>query len=91
MPTIDADTHVIEAEHTWQFMDEPDARFRPVLVSAQNERRQFWLIDGKVFSCGVNVNREISLAVLEMRDIEARLKHMDELEIDIQVLYPSLF
>jgi hypothetical protein len=26
-----------------------------------------------------------------MRDIEARLSHMDELEIDVQVLYPSIF
>ena len=27
----------------------------------------------------------------EMADITARLKHMDDLEIDIQVLYPTIF
>ena len=26
-----------------------------------------------------------------MRDIKSRLKHMDQLDIDVQVLYPSLF
>jgi predicted TIM-barrel fold metal-dependent hydrolase len=53
--------------------------------------RKYWLIDGRRFSRGVNVNSDIPAPVREMRDIEARLRHMDELEIDIQVLYPSLF
>jgi predicted TIM-barrel fold metal-dependent hydrolase len=48
-------------------------------------------VDGRVFSRGVNVNRELSEAVREMQDIGGRLKHMDELNIDVQVLYPSLF
>lgn len=90
MPTIDADAHVIETERTWEYMEGAQAKFRPALVSLEN-RRQFWLIDGKSFSRGVNVNQEIPAGVREMRDIEARLRHMDELEIDLQVLYPSLF
>jgi len=91
MPTIDADAHVIETERTWEYMEGGGAKFRPLLVSPQNGERQFWLIDGRIFSRGVNVNRKIPAAVREMRDIEARLSHMDALEIDIQVLYPSLF
>jgi predicted TIM-barrel fold metal-dependent hydrolase len=67
-----------------------EAKYRPSLVEAQGGRKQ-WLIDGRRFSRGVNVNTEIPPAVREMRDIEARLRHMDELEIDIQILYPSLF
>jgi predicted TIM-barrel fold metal-dependent hydrolase len=90
MPTIDADTHVIETERTWAYMEGDEAKFRPTIVSAENGR-QLWLIDGKVFSRGVNVNPDIPPGVREMRDIEARLRHMDELEIDVQVLYPSLF
>ena len=50
-----------------------------------------WLIDEKIFRRGVNVNADIPAGVREMRDIEARLRHMDALEIDVQVLYPSLF
>jgi predicted TIM-barrel fold metal-dependent hydrolase len=90
MPTIDADTHVIETERTWEFMEGSEAKFRPAIVSVESGR-QLWLIDGKVFSRGVNVNPDIPADVREMRDIEARLRHMDELEIDVQVLYPSLF
>src|SRR5712692_3197908 len=91
MPTIDADTHVIETDHTWEYIEGPEAQFRPALVSPNNGKRQFWLIDGKIFSRGVNINKEIPATSLEMRDMQARLKHMDELNVDIQVLYPSLF
>ncbi len=91
MPTIDADAHVHETEKTWEYMEGSDARFRPVVVSANNGQRTFWMIDGKIFGKGGNVNKEIPAAVREMRDIESRLKHMDELDIDVQVLYPSLF
>ncbi len=91
MPTIDADTHVIETERTWEYMDESEAKHSPLLVSPNNSARQFWLIDGKIFSRGVNVNKEIPAASLEVRNIETRLIHMDKLEVDIQVLYPSLF
>jgi predicted TIM-barrel fold metal-dependent hydrolase len=31
------------------------------------------------------------MEICEMRDIKGRLKHMDQLNIDVQVLYPSLF
>ena len=90
MATIDADAHVIETERTWEYMQGSEAKFRPALVEAEGGRKH-WLIDGRRFSRGVNVNTEIPPAVREMRDIEARLRHMDELEIDIQILYPSLF
>jgi len=90
MPTIDSDAHVIESEETWNYMEGSEAEFRPKLVDAQNGNRT-WLIDGKEFPRGGNVNRKIPTDVLEMRDIPNRLKHMDELGIDIQVLYPSLF
>ncbi|HWP56807.1 MAG TPA: amidohydrolase family protein [Candidatus Acidoferrales bacterium] len=90
MPTIDADAHVIETERTWEYMEGSESQFKPAVVR-MDSGRQFWLIGGRVFSRGVNVNLEIPAAVREMRDIEARLRHMDELEIDVQVLYPSLF
>ena len=90
MPTIDADAHVIESEETWKYMEGSEAEFRPKLINAQNGKRT-WLIDGKEFPRGGNVNRKIPTDVLEMRDIENRLKHMDELGIDVQVLYTSLF
>ena len=90
MQVIDADTHVIETERTWEYMEGDEAKFRPTLVSTESGRMG-WLIDEKIFRRGVNVNADIPAGVREMRDIEARLRHMDALEIDVQVLYPSLF
>ena len=89
MPTIDADAHVIESEQTWAYIEKDE--FRPLLVTPSAGRLQYWLVDGRVFHRGVNVNRELPEAIREMRDIAGRLKHMDELGIDVQVLYPSLF
>jgi hypothetical protein len=91
MPTIDADAHVIETERTWDYMEGADAECRPVLASPSVDGKKDWLIDGKIYSRGGNVNRKIPEASREMSDIELRLRHMDELGIDIQVLYPSLF
>ena len=89
MPTIDADTHVIECEQTWSYIE--NEKLRPFLISPGGGRPQNWLVDGRVFNRGVNLDRHLPLDVCEMRDIEGRLKHMDELEIDVQILYPSLF
>ena len=89
MPTIDADAHVIESERTWEYIDADQSR--PSLIIPTDGKRQYWLIDGRVFNRGVNVNRELPEGIRDMRDIEGRLRHMDELGIDIQVLYPSLF
>jgi predicted TIM-barrel fold metal-dependent hydrolase len=90
MPTIDADTHVIETEGTWNYMDEADSKFRPILLSNHDGKKQFWLVDGRATPRGP-VNTTIPENTREMRDIESRLRHMDKLGIDIQVLYPTVF
>ena len=91
MPTIDADAHVIETDQTWDFMEGTAARFRPRVVTANDDGKDYWLIDGRIFNRRVNMNRDLGDDVLQMREIDARLKHMDQLGIDVQVLYPSLF
>jgi len=46
---IDADTHVIETEHTWDFLDPSERQFRPVVITPKGEGgREFWYIDGKI-------------------------------------------
>src|SRR5262245_53810642 len=89
MPTIDADAHVIESEETWNYIQ--NAKLKPFLVTPGGGRPQNWLVDGRVFNRGVNLDRNLPLDICEMRDIEGRLRHMDHLSIDVQVLYPSLF
>jgi uncharacterized protein len=89
MPTIDADAHVIETDRTWEYMEPYEQRFKPRTVSDGGEG--YWLIDGRAFARRRNVGANTSVATQELIDLEARLRHMDELEVDVQVVYPTLF
>jgi hypothetical protein len=93
MPTIDADAHVLETEQTWEYMDGADKKYRPKLVGSTDadSKDEYWLVDGTLRLKSGNVGRNTPQASREMRDVAARLKHMDELKVDIQVLYPTLF
>lgn len=94
MPRIDADAHVIENERTWEYMEGTDARYKPITVVPRDDPAsgpRYWLIDGTLIPRGGNEGSEMSRESREMADIQARLRHMDELEVDIQVLFPSLF
>jgi len=108
MPTIDADAHVVENEHTWDYMDPSDGHLRPYVVAPETPGRgsgRFWLIDGKVrglrqvinddkmaeLKKNTGRNVETSRATRQMENVEARIQHMDELGIDIQVLQPTIF
>ena len=92
MKVIDADAHVIENESTWDYMSESERQFKPKIVSASSGQDPFdyWLVDGRVIPRS-NVGRELPVAAREMRDVAARIKHMDELGIDCQVIYPTFF
>ena len=105
MKIIDADAHIIENERTWDYMREEEQAFRPLVVvpkrGAVKEAsglpgglagfEEFWVIEGRVFSKRSSfVSTEMSEGAREISDIDARLKHMDELGVDVHVLYPSL-
>jgi predicted TIM-barrel fold metal-dependent hydrolase len=93
MPTIDSDAHVIETDRTWGYMTGADAEYRPQTVlrpTATGAEEPMWLVDGNLRP-RTNVGKDTSEEAREMADIEKRLKHMDELEVDIQVLYPTMF
>ncbi|HWO41282.1 MAG TPA: amidohydrolase family protein [Candidatus Eisenbacteria bacterium] len=107
MPTIDSDAHVVESEHTWDYMDAAERKYRPLIVRPGGEGGQeYWLVDGKIRGLVRIVMTAQQLAEVaartgrvmetpretrEMENVEARLRHMDELGIDIQVLYPTIF
>ncbi|MFQ5538988.1 MAG: amidohydrolase family protein [Candidatus Binatia bacterium] len=94
MPTIDADTHVLETPRTWDYMDESEHEMRPQIVTpARGDElgTEFWLIDGRLHPKSLNVGKDTPKASREMQDVEARIRHMDELEVDVQVLYPTVF
>ncbi|MEK9682936.1 MAG: amidohydrolase family protein [Rhodospirillaceae bacterium] len=100
MGSIDADAHVVECETTFDFLEPEFEKYRPSVVRTKDRgvessvgvvQREFWYLDNRMQpkegNIGVNTTREAR----EMEDISRRLSHMDELGIDIQVLYPTLF
>jgi predicted TIM-barrel fold metal-dependent hydrolase len=92
MLTIDADAHVLETEQTWEYMDGADRKYRPQIVGSNGDAKsEYWLVDGTLRLKSGNVGRNTPQAARELSDVPARLKHMDELGVNIHVLYPTLF
>ena len=104
---IDADAHVVETERVWDYLDSSEVRYRPTLTtSPENPQRQIWLLDGENLGSKFpspnekqseahlkRYGREVGTPVeaRELSDVTQRLQHMDELGIDVQVLYNSLW
>jgi uncharacterized protein len=88
MPVIDADCHVIETEETWSFVDPGEEHFRPLGRSRaqSSEDDQLGRARG-VLSGMAQTTRETRTMV----DIQGRLRHMDQLGVDVQILYPSAY
>jgi hypothetical protein len=101
MGAIDADAHVIETVQTWSYLEGDERRFTPQLMTQHfganllsNEGiavRDFWVIEGRAHGKDRNVGTNTPQESREMLSVEARLAHMDELGIETQVLYPTLF
>lgn len=102
MGAVDADAHVVESPQTWSYLDEADRRHLPMIVTqtfgpeildnkGTNVQRNYWVVGSRIMGKDRNVGQEMTREIREMEDIPGRLKHMDELGIDIQVLYPTLF
>jgi predicted TIM-barrel fold metal-dependent hydrolase len=94
MAIIDSDAHVLETERTWDYMLESERALKPRIVATpedENSGGESWFIDGLYLGKARNVGHDTSREAREMDDIEARLKHMDELGVDVQVLYPTIF
>jgi predicted TIM-barrel fold metal-dependent hydrolase len=103
MPVIDSDAHVIETEATWDYMTGADKKFKPSMVTQEVDgggTRNFWLVDGRLHSSRVQVQTggldqgdhvptpdEARL----LTNVSSRLRHMDELGTDVQILYPTIF
>jgi predicted TIM-barrel fold metal-dependent hydrolase len=98
MGIIDADTHIDETDATWEYMCESELQFKPVTTYPANPDpklppARYWLIDGKRQVRFIRSDKDsgTTVATRELLDVQARLKHMDELGTDIQVIYPTLF
>jgi predicted TIM-barrel fold metal-dependent hydrolase len=101
MGTIDADAHVIETMTTFDYIEPQFRHLRPRIVrqiegehARSNEggiQKEFWVIDGRLQPKEHNIGSDTSDVSREMRNVQARLDHMDALDIDVQVLYPTVF
>ncbi len=101
MPTIDADAHVIESDTTWSYLSDDEAQFAPLVldtVSGRMEKQlgreditEFWF-SGNYLQTKDNADTlAMDARSREMGSVDARISHMDDLNIDIQVLYPTIF
>ena len=86
---IDADAHVIESDHTWDFLESHERKYRPIALTGSGGEKH-WLVDGQLFSREAG-NQKLSIEVRQMADLKSRAAIMDESNIHTQVLYPTLF
>ena len=92
MAVIDSDAHVVETERTWEFMEDFESSFKPeVVVPKAGGDREYWMVEGRTFAKNSNIGKDTPDEAREMSDIDARLAHMDELGVDVHVLYPTIF
>ena len=104
---IDADAHVIETDETWDYLEPSEAKYRPTLTNiGPDTPREGWTIDGvlapallrrfkddEIEKLSEIAGRDMRTpqAAREMKDINLRLKHMDQLGINTQVLFPTMW
>src|SRR6266545_907325 len=102
MRAVDADAHIDENDQTWGYLDEADRRFKPLNLELDPEeaagpsdgrRHSIWLVGGnaRLHRFRSDQATGTTRATRELLDIAARMRHMDELEIEVQALYPTTF
>jgi predicted TIM-barrel fold metal-dependent hydrolase len=103
MRIIDCDAHVEESVETWQYLDPEFYLLRPLPVvfpedTCFGSHNAAWVIDYKLRFFAANPTlmkraheKNVPIPVQEMRDVEQRLRFMDELGIDTQVVFPSIW
>src|SRR2546426_9980893 len=100
MAVIDADTHVIETDHTWNYLDTSEHQFRPFVISPRGEGgREYWyiVIKSRALARHAATAPHVSALVAKLgrkmaapqeprggESVEVRLKLMDQLRVDIQ-------
>ena len=100
MGVIDADAHVLETQLTWEYLEESEKQYTPLIVTQiygpevkandnKNVQKNYWLVGNRPMGKDRNVGTEMSRAIREMEDIPGRLKHLDQLGIEPQVLYQT--
>lgn len=96
MPVIDADAHVIETDETWDYMQPGEERFKPASITERREDSDatsvWWQFDRnrELRMLGYDKITGTTRGTRELSDVAARVRHMDELGIDVHVIYPTV-
>ena len=85
---IDADTHVIESEATWDFSRAKINVLDLLSLRAKVDLLEDGLSESTLF--GEIEATMIYRSVREMTNPSARIKLMDDLGVDVQIIYPSV-
>jgi predicted TIM-barrel fold metal-dependent hydrolase len=102
MAIIDADTHVDESDDTWLKMEGSYDRYMPATVAPRPgeaprpgfdpEQSRWWLFEGILMARAVRDEVHHPPRVRrELEDVPGRLRHMDEMGVDVQVVFPTFF
>lgn len=91
----------------WDYLEPSEEKYRPrLMASPHDSQQQIWVLDGENLGPKFpspnekqsqehfkRFGRQVATPVeaRELSDVEQRLRHMDELGIDVQVLYNSLW
>src|SRR5438876_5722441 len=103
MAVVDADTHVDESEATWQKLEGgPYAGHIPATITvAPHEAKRMglssvnsrcWVVEGRLQNRAIRdeVNHPPRVR-RELEDVPGRLAHMDQMGVDVQVIFPTFF
>jgi predicted TIM-barrel fold metal-dependent hydrolase len=102
MGNIDCDAHVLETEGTWSFLAPSEEEHRPMTFSRVDgaSSTQWWVIedqrtprmDGDDNGPYGDVYREhFPSGTVTLEDVPGRLSKMDEVGVDVQVLFSTFF
>src|SRR5438445_12595954 len=98
MQVIDCDAHIDETEDTWEFLRNEELAFKPTTGYPSNPDptrppTRYWLIDGhrQPRLHRDDAKTQTTVETRELLDPMARVRHMDELGTEVQVIYPTMF
>jgi predicted TIM-barrel fold metal-dependent hydrolase len=95
MPVIDADTHVTECDDTFSYVQESEQRFVPTKGEMPRgdglPPRGYWLIDGMPRMRSRWTEGDEWKVMGELLDVPARVRAMQQMGVETQVIYPTMF